>query len=394
MQAMPSQNAADPPLKGLRVVEFGQFVAVPAAGQTLADLGADVIKIEPPAGDAARFSAWQADDCGPMFSSCNRGKRSVVLNLRDARAREQAFELAAGADVVLQNARPRVMDKMGLGADALMTRSPRLIYGSVSGFGENDPQQGRPGFDIAAQAESGMMSLNGNPQDEPMRVGFTVVDVMAAHALATGVLAALVRRGLSGRGGRIDVSLIDVAVEALNYPLAEYALTGQMPVRTGNGQPMFAPAADVFATADGLQLVLSAYVQEHFVRLCACIDRPDLVGNPRFVDNSARVRNRAALRAELGAIIAARNSAQLSAQLTEAGVVNGVVRTLADLLRTPEVTSSLFVDVAAPGREPIRLPGLPLVLDRQRRCGGRLPGLGEHTQEVLAGLTLEPSRTG
>lgn len=381
-----STDCDDAPLLGLRVVEFGQFIAVPAAAQWLAALGADVIKVETPAGDPGRSSGWTFDEWGPMFAAYNRGKRSVVLNLREEHDRRRAFQLATGADVFLQNARPGAMERSGLGPDALLAHSPRLVYGSVSGFGDDGPEKTRPGFDIAAQAESGMMSMNGKPEDDPTRVGFTVVDVMASHALTAGVLAALVRRGITGTGGRVDVSLIDVAVESLNCQLAEFALTGQMPLRSGNGQPTQAPAADVFATADGRQLVVSAWVQEHFVRLCGCLGQPELARDPRFIDNSARVRNRAELRAALGRVISTLTSGELIGRLSEAGVVNGIVRTLADLLRSPEVTEQLFVDVGAPGRPPIRVAGLPLKLDRRPRTGGLLPGLGEHTEEVLMAL--------
>jgi crotonobetainyl-CoA:carnitine CoA-transferase CaiB-like acyl-CoA transferase len=183
MNAAVNQPSDDAPLKGLRVVEFGQFIAAPAAGQMLADLGADVIKIEPPTGDAARTVGWAQDAYGPMFTAYNRGKRSVVLDLRNEAARTQAVKLTTVADVVLQNARPGAMNKLGLGAAALMALAPRLVYGQVSGFGQEGTASIRAGFDIAAQAESGMMSLNGEMGGEPVRVGFTVVDVMAAQIL-------------------------------------------------------------------------------------------------------------------------------------------------------------------------------------------------------------------
>ena len=191
-------SAQTPPLQGIRVVEFGQYIAVPAAAQMLCDLGADVIKIESEGGDAARHVGWTRDDFGPMFSAYNRGKRSVVLDLRSEGGRRNAEALACSADVVLQNARPGTMDRQGLGAESLMASSPRLVYGQVSGFGQSGPASLRPGFDIAAQAESGMMSLNGDADRDPTRVGFTVVDILAAQVLANGVLAALLRRSLSG----------------------------------------------------------------------------------------------------------------------------------------------------------------------------------------------------
>ena len=172
----------------------------------------------------------------------------------------------------------------------LTAQTTRLVYGLVSGFGQSGPASVRPGFDIAAQAESGMMSLNGPPDGEPTRVGFTAVDVMAAHALTTGVLAALLRRSLTGRGGLVNVSLIDVAVEALTNAWAEYRLTGVMPLRCGNGQPTAAPAANVIQTADGM-VVVSAYTEDHFPRLCTALGRSDMAVAPGFRENQSQVQN-------------------------------------------------------------------------------------------------------
>lgn len=380
----------DPPLKGLRVVEFGQFIAAPAAAQTLADLGADVIKVEPPAGDAARAVGWTRDAYGPMFTAYNRSKRSVVLDLRSDEGRDLARKLACSADVLLHNTRLGVMDKAGLGAATLMKLAPRLIYGQVSGFGQTGLASARPGFDIAAQAERGMMSLNGPSDDDPTRVGFTAVDCMAAHALTTGVLAALVRRSVSGRGGLVDVSLIDVAVEALNSAWAEYRLSGVLPLRCGNGQPNAAPAADVIRTADGM-VVVSAYTQEHFSRLCVVIGRPELAFDQRYAENTGRVSNRIALRAELSAAMSHMTSDALCDLLTQVGVVVGAVRTMAEVLPGKAgVSIDLFVEVGAAGRDAIHILGMPIKIDGASRRGGQLPALGQHTAEVFAELLNVP----
>ncbi|WP_326536567.1 CaiB/BaiF CoA transferase family protein [Pseudorhodoferax sp.] len=378
--------ADDAPLRGLRVVEFGQFIAAPACAQALADLGADVIKVESPAGDAARAVGWTRDAYGPMFTAYNRGKRSVALDLRQPLAREQAQRLAVGADVVLQNARPGAMDRQGLGAARLLALAPRLVYGQVSGFGQSGPASVRAGFDIAAQAESGMMSLNGEAGRDPVRVGFTVVDALAAQMLTTGVLAALVRRGIGGRGGLVDVSLIDVAIAALSNAWAEYGLTGAEPTRRGNGQPMAAPAADVVATLDGM-VVVSAYTEDHFPKLCAAIGRPALAEDPRFARNQARVQNRQALLATLHEALGGMRSDQVCDALAAAGVVAGAVRSMGEVRPGQAgVSADLFVDVAAAGRPAVRVPGLPLAMDGVQRGAGRLPAIGEHTDEVLAEL--------
>ena len=377
-----------PPLQGLRVVEFGQYIAVPAAAQMLADLGADVIKVEPVTGDAARYVGWADDAYGPMFSAYNRGKRSVVLDLRSERGRQQALELACSADVVLQNARPGTMERQGLGAARLMAMAPRLVYGQVSGFGQQGPGSLRPGFDIAAQAESGMMSLNGDADRDPTRVGFTVVDVMATQVLSNGVLAALVRRGVTGGGGLVDISLIDVAVSAMANAWTEYHLSGRMPLRRGNIQPNTAPAADVVRTADGM-IVVSAYTQDHFGKLCAALGAPELSTDPRFLESAGRVANRTALMDALSQTMSHMTSDQVCDLLTSAGVVAGVIRTMADVKASQAgVSSDLFVEVTAPDRVMIRVPSLPMNLPGVQRRAGRLPSLGEHTQEVLSALSL------
>lgn len=380
------ESSMDAPLRGLRVVEFGQFIAVPAAGQALVDLGADVVKVEPAAGDAARNTGWARDPYGPMFTAYNRGKRSVVLDLRTERGREQALKLALRADVVLQNARPGAMQKQGLGAARLMELSPRLVYGQVSGFGQDGPASLRPGFDIAAQAESGMMSLNGDADRAPVRLGFTVVDVLAAQTLTSGVLAALLGRAITGRGNLVSLSLIDVAVAALSNAWADYGLTGAMPLRRGNGQPSSAPAAEVIATRDGM-VVVSAYTEDHFPRLCSAIGRPELAHDPRFSTNAMRVQHRPALLQVLAQAWQAKSSDEVCDELTRAGVVVGAIRTMADVHPGHAgVSPDLFVEVTAAGRAAVQVPGLPLTLAGVQRSGGRLPALGEHTDEVLAEL--------
>ena len=378
----------DAPLQGLRVLDLGQYSAAPAAAQTLADLGADVIKLEPPGGDAARHVGWSQDAFGPMFSAYNRGKRSVVLDLRSDIGRQQAQRLALACDVVLANTRPGALEKQGLGAAQLLAQSPRLIYGRVSAFGQQGSASIRPGFDIAAQAESGMMSLNGESDRDPVRVGFTVVDVLAAHTLATGVLTALLRRVRTGRGGLVDLSLIDVAVAALSNAWTEYRLTGQMPLRRGNGQPLAAPAAEVIATRDG-QIVLSAYTQEHFARLCATIGQPQLAQDERFATNQARVANRSALTEMLRQALSQFDADAIVDILAQGGIVAGTIRTMSDIQPgRAGVSPDLFMDIHAPGRAPMQIPGLAFSLDGMPQKTSRLPALGEHTLEVMAELDL------
>ncbi len=375
----------DAPLAGVRVIEFGQYIAVPAAAQSLADLGAEVIKIEPSAGDAARQLGWTHDDCGPMFTAYNRGKRSVVLDLRSDAGRAAALKLVASADIVLQNMRPGAMLKLGLSAEELMSQFPRLIYGQVSGFGQRGPASLRAGLDIAAQAESGMMSLNGEAGRDPVRVGFTAVDILTAQSLTSGVLAALFRRSVNGRGALINLSLIDIAVASLANAWAEYRMLNKVPLRRGNGQPTVAPAAEVVATSDGM-VVVSAYTEEHFPRLCSAIGSPELAQDARFATNRARVENRAALLAALNAAFNHHSTHAVCELLSNAGVVVGAIRTMDQIRAGQEgVSKDLFVGTQAGERAPADIPGVVLIDDYKHRPG-RVPSLGEHTRQVLSEL--------
>lgn len=373
------------PLSGIRVLEIGQFIAAPAAAQMLSDLGADVIKLEPPAGDACRRAGWSKDDYGPMFSAYNRGKRSVALDLGNPEHQRKAQRLALSCDVVLVNTRPGALEKAGLGADQLRPLAPRLIYGRVSGFGYTGAASRRPGFDAAAQAESGMISLNGEPDRDPVRVGFTVVDILSSNMLTTGVLAALLQRATTGQGDLVDVTLIDVAIQAIAVSWAEYRQTGKVPVRLGNSQPLAAPAADIISAQDG-KVILSAYLPDHFKRLCEAIGRPELLGDPRFSSNGARVANRPALLEALHEGMSHMSAEALVELLSASGVVAGVVRTLADVQPGHRgVSPDLFVEVHADERT-VSLPGLPFGLGSAPREAGRLPKVGEHTEEILAEL--------
>ena len=266
----------------------------------------------------------------------------------------------------------------------LTAQTTRLVYGLVSAFGQSGPASVRPGFDIAAQAESGMMSLNGPPDGEPTRVGFTAVDVMAAHALTTGVLAALLRRSLTGRGGLVDVSLIDVAVEALTNAWAEYRLTGVMPLRCGNGQPTAAPAADVIQTADGM-----SWRQRTRKIISHASALPWVAPTWRSPQVSARTRagcRTARPCAPNWACPWVISRQKPSARCWHRPVV-GAVRTMAEVLPGQAgVSADLFVQVSAAGRSPVLIPGIPLKIDGAARPGGRLPAIGEHTAEVLAEL--------
>src|SRR5438477_2709117 len=288
------------PLAGVRVVDLSRVLAGPYATMTLADLGADVVKVEHPVGgDETR--SWGPPYAGgesAYYLSVNRGKRSVALDLKDADGLELALELCARADVVVENFRPGGAARLGVGYDAVRARRADTVYCSISGFGRREPRD-RPAYDFVVQAESGLMSITGEPDGEPTKVGVALVDVLAGLNAATAILAALHRRNVTGEGDRVEVSLLDTAFAALVNVGTNALLTGEEPQRYGNAHPSIVPYQP-FRAADGWVAVAAANDGLYW-RLCTAIGRPELADDERYATNDARVRNRESLVAELGA---------------------------------------------------------------------------------------------
>ncbi|MEU6264613.1 CaiB/BaiF CoA transferase family protein [Saccharopolyspora shandongensis] len=375
------------PLEGIRVVDFGHLIAGPGAAAALAALGADVIKVEPPNGESGRNigSYGQA-----ILAAYNRGKRSIALDLRSADGAEAARRLISSADVLIQNLRPGAMDRLGLGADDVRALNPSIIYASASGFGSEGSGRNRIGLDIAAQAESGMMSITGQADGDPQRVGFTVVDVATADLLAQAVLAALFARERTGRGEHIQISLIEVAIHLQATSWAEFGITGVEPRRCGNPQRTVAPAADVVQVKDG-KIVISAYQDEHWRVLCSAIDRPELADDPRFIDNSHRVAHRQELRDALETALGDRTRYEVLAHFAERGVVAGNIRDYREVPSAREVADvGIFVSATSPDGVPIRLPRAPFRADGWSHSNVPAPRLGQHTSEVLAEIGYSP----
>ena len=286
----------DLPLAGIRVLELAQMVAGPSAGLLLADYGADVIKVEPPHGDGSRqlrsIAAAGLPD-SPVFVGYNRDKRLIRLDLRTEEGRARVLELADEADVVIEAARPGVMERLRLSADELLARNPRLVYASVSGFGRGPIGSRKGGVDIVVQAESGIISTTGYPDRPGTKIGFTAVDAACGHALCHGILAALFRRERTGRGDVVRLSLYDVALHLQTGPLTEYLMTGVQTPRAGNSAPLSAPA-DLLRCANG-EIIVSAYLDPHWRAFTAAIGAPELADDPRFGDGADRARHRAEL---------------------------------------------------------------------------------------------------
>lgn len=380
------QTQKDLPLAGIRVAEFGQFIAAPGAAMLLADLGADVIKVEPLRGDSARrFDGTSPQS--PMFLAYNRGKRALALDLRNPAGLEAARKLALSCDVVLHNARPGSMEALGLDAATLRAARPELVHASVTGFGTRGPSRLRPGLDIAAQAESGMMSVTGEAGGQPLKAGFALIDAATALAASNAIVAALFRRLRTGRGDTIETSLLTVGVHLQAQLWAEYQCSGALPVRSGNSQPKAAPAADVIAVADG-HIVLSAYLDEHWARLCTAIGQPALSSDPRFASNPLRVLNRPAMLAILQEALRAYSGEEARALLERHQVVVGVVRDYRQVEASNDVQANALLMAVADGvGGQLTLPGLPFhMASASRDATPVVPRLGQHTVEVLREL--------
>jgi crotonobetainyl-CoA:carnitine CoA-transferase CaiB-like acyl-CoA transferase len=384
-----SQPANAPPLAGVRVVDLSRVLAGPYATMTLADLGADILKIEHPAGgDETR--TWGPPFAGgesAYFLSVNRGKRSVALDLKDPEGLDLALELCARADVVIENFRPGGAARLGLDYEAVRRRRPSVVYCTISGFGAREPRD-RAGYDFTVQAESGLMAITGEPDGEPMKVGVAIVDVLAGLNAATAILAALHRRDLTGEGDFVEVSLLDSAFAALVNVGANVLLTDEEPLRYGNAHPSIVPYQP-FRGTDGW-IAVAAANDGLYARLCTAIARPDLAADERYATNEARVLNRETLIAELEAVFAGRPTDDWERLLLAAGVPAGKIRGVGEALRTGQARTRR---VDHPTAGTVELVGPPFELESATLGAATPPPLlGQHTAEVLRELGLDDER--
>lgn len=369
------------PLDGIKVVDLGQYIAGPGAAMILLELGAEVIKIEPLSGDQSRHTGSYGD---AIVKTYNRSKKSIAVDLKHPRGREVAKRLILSSDVLIQNLRPGAADRLGLGEAEMCELEPRLVYVSITGFGLNEESRDRVGFDIAAQAESGLMSVTGDPDGQPQKVGVPVIDSATTHVVAQAVLAALFQRERTGRGARIETSLLEVALSLQASNFTDYLTRGIEPRRTGNGQPNNAPAAELVETKDGT-IVLSAYAEDHWARFCKIFGKDNLITDPRFCTNEARVANRSAMRAALAEMLSGYTSDDCVALLTRNQIVAGVVRGYRSAHECPTVRASgIFCRTESGSNADYETLGLPYrFAGVSKRSTRPLPAIGADGAEVL-----------
>lgn len=373
-------------LEGLRVVELARILAGPWAGQTLADLGADVIKVESPEGDDTRrwgppFIDNGGEQAAAYFHACNRGKRSIVADLRTEEGMDLVKRLVESADVLIENFKVGGLAKYGLDYESLRATNPRLVYCSITGFGQTGPYRDRAGYDFLIQGMSGIMDLTGDPRGEPQKMGVAFTDIFTGLYSVIAIQAALAERQHTGLGQHIDMALLDTSVGVLANQAMNFLATGVAPRRLGNAHPNIAPY-QVLPVADG-HFILAVGNDGQFAKMCAVLGLEALPADPRFVTNAARVANRAQLTAILEAQTRGWQRDPLLQALEAQGVPAGPINTLADVFADAQVGARALR--IAPGG----IPGVrtPITMSRSElELGARAPRLDEHRAEILAEL--------
>jgi crotonobetainyl-CoA:carnitine CoA-transferase CaiB-like acyl-CoA transferase len=381
------------PLAGLRVIELARILAGPWAGQILADLGADVVKVERKgSGDDTR--GWgppfvEAAGGGHLgaayFHATNRGKRSIELDFDNHEGRRIVTKLAARADVLIENFKVGSLTKFGLDYASLSKENPRLIYCSITGFGQTGPSAARPGYDLMAQGMGGIMDLTGAPDGEPQRAGVPVADIFTGVYSAVGILAALAQRERTGRGCLVDTALLDSQVGVLANQALNYLVSGEVPKRIGNAHPNIVPY-QVFPVADG-HIIIATGNDSQFAKLCAVLGEPKIAQEPGYLVNSDRLTHREELVARLSALTRRWPRADLLAKLEEVQVPAGPINSLDQVFGDPQVVHrGMRIDRPSAAAKGGTVPGVrtPIMIDRQPMAAERpSPRLGEHTAEVL-----------
>ena len=378
----------DGPLAGTLVLDLTRVLAGPYCTMVLADLGARIIKVEAPGrGDDARHIGPFVEGKSAYFMSLNRGKESIALDLKDDADRGIFEKLLARADVLVENFRPGAMGRMGLGWKDLHARFPTLVYASTSGFGQTGPESRRPAYDIVVQAMGGIMSLTGQPDGPPTRVGTSLGDITAGLFTAIGIQAALLARSADGQGRQVDVAMLDAQGALLENAIARYTATGVAPGPVGSRHPSITPF-DAFATNDGF-IVIAAGNDGLFEKLCHAVGCPELVGDPRFATNEERTHNQPALKEHLEAAFAGDTTAKWFARLREAGVPSSPVNDVAKVLTDPQVTArNMVVTAEDPVVGTVQMAGNPIKITgyEDPKTRDPAPDLDADRSKILAEL--------
>jgi crotonobetainyl-CoA:carnitine CoA-transferase CaiB-like acyl-CoA transferase len=372
------------PLSRFKVIDLTRARAGPTAVRQLADWGADVIRVEMPA--AMGMEVMGADRHGYESQNLHRNKRSLTLNLKSGEGKKIFFDLAKGADVVVENYRPHVKHRLGLDYEAVRKVNPRIVYGSISGFGQEGPYSGRPGLDQISQGLSGLMSVTGEPGKGPMRVGIPISDLSAGMMLAQGVLLALLERESSGEGQWVHTSLLEAQIQMMDLQVARYLINGEVPGQAGNNHPTFAPTG-VFETSDGLINIQSG-PPRLWERLAPAIGAPELLEHPDYIDPERRLENRDALNEEINKRTREKTSEEWISILNESGIPSGPIYTVDQTFADPQVqVLGMSPHVDHPVLGEVKIVGQAVKMSRTpQRMRFATPELGAHTEEILKTL--------
>jgi len=375
------------PLEGIKVLSFARALAGPYASMLLCDLGAEVIKIEEPeSGDMARRNGPFIQGISSYFLSVNRGQKSISLNLRDERAKKIIFELVKQVDILIENFRPGVMGRLGLSYEVISRINPKIIYASISGFGQKGPYKLRPAFDMIAQGMGGTVSITGEPGRPPVRVGYSIGDLGAALFSGLAILAALHERGKSGKGQWIDVAMVDSQVALCENACARYFATGEIPKPQGSRHPLMTPF-QILPTKDGYIVLITA-LEEDWRKFCKIVGREDLGSDPRFQSHPDRIKNYAIFEPLLNELVRTRTTSEWIALLDPAGIMCGPVNDIAQVVNDPHIVErEMVVEVDHSRAGKLKVVGTPMKFSRTPcKIEKASPDVGQHSMEVFNGM--------
>ncbi len=373
-------------LAGLKVLDLSRVLAGPYATMILADMGADVLKIEMPVtGDDSRAFGPYIGGESSYFMSINRNKKSMTMNLKDEDSKAMFIELVKDADVVVENYRPGTMEKLGLGYDVLKEINPRLIYAASSGFGHTGPYSKRAAYDAVVQAMGGIMSITGELNGKPTKVGSSIADIIAGMYTSIGVLGALEYRNRTGKGQKVDVAMLDTQVSILENAIARYMATGVSPGPLGNRHPSIIPF-ESFDTKDG-SIMIAAGNDALWAKLCNALGVPEIIEDERFITNPLRGENYDEMRPLVAKPFLDKTTKEWMDILNEVGVPNGPINKIGDVVKDPQIQArEMIVEVDHPVAGKMSMPGVPIKMsETQGSVRTPAPVLGQHTEDVLKG---------